>query len=233
MIKAIIFDLDETLYDETQFVKGGLKAVARYIAKSKKALQNEVYELLQQALTEYGRGKVFDIVLGQLGLYREDLVSTLVKVYRTHKPKLTLYPEVRPVLSVLRKKNYLLGLITDGNVGVQQYKVEALDVKGFFECMIFSDEYGADKQKPNVFPYQKALEKLAVNPNEAIYIGDDPHKDFITAKKIGMSTARIMRGQHRMVTLNKKYEADFRLEKLSDIFEVLDWEKNDEKNCLY
>ena len=229
MIKAVIFDLDETLYDEMQFVRGGFGAVAEYIAKSKGMLQNEVYMLLHEVLTEYGRGKVFDIVLKQFSLYNEASVSTLVNIYRTHEPKLRLYPEVQSVLSSLRKKNYLLGLITDGDIGVQQSKVKALEIKDFFECIIFSNKYGIDRQKPSIFPYQKALQKLALKPKTSIYIGDNPYKDFVNAKKIGIYTVRIIRGQYKTITLNEEYEAEYQIKNLNGIFEVLEQIESNER----
>ena len=45
--------------------------------------------------------------------------------------------------------------------------------------MIFSDEYGSERQKPDPLPYQKAIEELKVNAKESIYVGDNPYKDFV------------------------------------------------------
>ena len=221
MIQAILFDLDDTLYDETQFVKGGFKAVSLYISKSNNIEQRVVYQMLLDVLEEHGRGKAFDIVLKKLGLYNEKLIPKLVEVYRTHKPNLFLYPEVSTVLSSLRKQRYKLGIITDGNVEVQRNKVSALAVKDFFDCIIFSDEYGIEKQKPNPLPYKKAMEKLEASANETVYIGDNPYKDFITARKLGIFTIRIMRGQYKNIKLRKEYESDCQIQNLEDIFNVI------------
>ena len=211
MIHAILFDLDDTLYEEMQFVKGGFKAVSLYISKNSKIEQKVVYQLLLDVLEEHGRGKVLDIVLKKLGLYNKKFIPKLVEVYRTHKPNLFLYPEVSGVLVALRKQGYKLGIITDGNVEVQRNKVGALTVKEFFDCMIFSDEYGIEKQKPDPLPYQKAMEKLEASANETVYIGDNPYKDFITARKLGIFTIRIMRGQYKNVRLNKEFKADYQI----------------------
>ena len=221
MIRAILFDLDDTLYDETQFVMGGFKAVSSYISNNANVNQNVVYKLLLDVLEKHGRGQTFDIVLKKLGLYNKNLIPKLVEVYRTHKPKLSLYSEVRTVFSTLRKQGYKLGLITDGNVEVQRNKVEALKVKDFFDCMIFSDEYGIEKQKPSFFPYQKAIEELKVSAKEEIYIGDNPYKDFITAKKMGIYTVRILRGQYSDVRLHEEYEAGYQIKDLKEIFDII------------
>jgi len=220
-IKAILFDLDDTLYDEMQFVKGGFKAVSSYISKNNNTDQNTVYPLLLEALEKHGRGHTFDIALKKLGLYSEKSIPKLVDVYRTHKPNLSLYPEVRAVFSALRKQGYKLGLLTDGNVEVQRNKVEALKIKDFFDCMIFSDEYGIEKQKPSPFPYQKAMAELKVSARETIYIGDNPYKDFITAKKLGMCTMRLLRGHYKDVSLQEEYEAVYQIKNLSELGDTI------------
>ena len=157
----------------------------------------------------------------KLGLYNEKLIPKLVEVYRTHKPNLFLYPEVSTVLSTLRKQGYKLGIITDGNVEVQRNKVDALTVKDFFDCMIFSDEYGGERQKPDPRPYQKAMEELKVNAKETVYVGDNPYKDFVTAKKLGIFTVRIMRGRYKNIKLRKEYESDYQIKNLENIFNVI------------
>jgi len=221
MIRAIIFDLDDTLYDEMQFVRGGFEAVSSYTSKNANVNQNVVYQLLLDVLEKHGRGQTFDIALKKLGLYNKNLIPKLVKVYRTHKPRLSLYSEVRTVLSTLRKQGYKLGLITDGNVEVQRNKVEALKIKDFFDCIIFSDEYGIEKQKPNPFPYQKALKELKASARETIYVGDNPYKDFVSAKRLGIHTVRIMRGQYKNVTLNKEFEAEYQIINLGELIDIV------------
>lgn len=221
MIRAVIFDLDDTLYDEMQFVKGGFKAVSFYISKNNNINQNAVYQLLLDVLEKHGRGHTFDIALKELGLYGEKSIPKLVEVYRTHKPKLSLYPDSRAVLSALKTQGYKLGLITDGNVEVQRNKVEALEVKAFFDCSIFSDEYGIEKQKPSSFPYQKAMEELKVSAIETSYVGDNPYKDFVTAKKLGMCTMRLLRGHYKDVRLQEEYEAVYQIKNLSELADII------------
>lgn len=221
MIRAILFDLDDTLYDEMQFVNGGFKAVSLYISKNSNINQNVVYQLLLDVIEKHGRGHTFDIALKKFGLYSEKLIPRLVEVYRTHKPNLSPYPDVRAVLSALREQGYKIGLITDGNVEVQRNKVEALKVKDFFDCIIFSDEYGIEKQKPNPFPYQKAMEELKVSARETIYVGDNPYKDFVTAKKLRIYTVRLLRGQYKNVNRNKEFEADRQMRNLGELLDII------------
>jgi len=216
-IKAILFDLDDTLYEEMQFVEGGFRAVSSFISENSNIHRDVFYQLLLEVLEEHGRGHTFDIALKKLGLYKEELISRLIEVYCTHKPNLLLYPEVKLVLLRLKEMGYQLGLITDGNVQVQRSKIQALDIDGFFDCIMFSDEYGVERRKPDFLPYEKTLEKLRVNPNESVYVGDNPHKDFITAKKLGMCTVRVMKGQYKQTHITEEYEANYQIQNLEEI----------------
>lgn len=221
MIRAILFDLDDTLYDERLFVKGGFKAVSSYLSKNSKIDQDEAYRLLLDVLKKYGRGHTFDIALKNFGLYTKELIPKLVEIYRTHKPNLLLYPEARRVLSTLKKQDYKLGLITDGDIEVQRNKVETLKIKNFFDCIVFSDEYGIEKQKPSLYPYQKAIQELKVNSEEAIYIGDNSYKDFVTAKKLGILTVRLLKGQYKDIRLNENFEAEYQIKNLKELLNIL------------
>lgn len=224
-IRAVIFDLDDTLYNERQFVEGGFKAVAMAISLRLNTVQHhedQYYKMLCDVLEVSGRGKVFDIVLKRLSLSDSQFVEDLVEIYRRHEPRLILYPEVFGVLSDLKRQGYKLGLITDGNVDVQRSKLRALRVEAFFDCAVFSDQYGVECRKPNPVSYRKAIDSLKVDFAEAIYIGDNPQKDFISARKLGMYSVRILRGLFKDIRLEDSFEADTNITALDEIFPVLD-----------
>ena len=221
MIQSVLFDLDDTLYCERQFVEGGFQAVASHISQRYNLNAGKVYALLLDVLDRQGRGFVFDISLKELNLYDENIISELVDIYRSHRPQLTLFPEVDRVLETLKRKGCKLGLITDGKAAVQESKVKALGIEGLFDCLVFSDKYGVGCAKPAAFAYYKALEKLETPVGQSAYVGDNPYKDFVSAKKIGMLTVRTMRGRYKMIELEREYEADFRISTLNEIFEIL------------
>jgi putative hydrolase of the HAD superfamily len=221
LINTILFDLDDTLYNEMQFVKGGFETVASYIAKKHHVNQQDIKRLLVKTLKKQGRGHVFDHVLEQLGLQNRIKIQALIKIYRTHSPNLVLYPDAAVLLSTLKKKKYKLGLITDGDVTAQKNKVSALQLERFFDCIIFSDEYGVKKRKPTPFPYEKMLEELHAKAKEAVYVGDNPTKDFISAKKLGMQTVRILRGPYKTFPAPLDYDADYTLTNLKSFINLL------------
>ena len=66
-----------------------------------------------------------------------------------------------------------------------------------------------------------ALIIKSVKPEDSIYIGDNPRKDFIGARRMGMHVSRLMKGQHSKVRLGKDYEADYEIDSLKEIFEII------------
>jgi putative hydrolase of the HAD superfamily len=220
MIKAVLFDLDDTLYDEMDFVKGGFRAVAKYVSLVYNINENSFFVRLMSILENEGRGQTFDKALKENGLVSASIVNKLVQVYRYHEPNLLLYPDAQSTLVKLTGK-YKLGLITDGNKLVQRRKIHSLGLQKFFDIVITTNSYGKKSQKPSQFPYLKALSKLKVKPNEAIYVGDNPSKDFLGARQAGLWTIRVLRGSYASLRLSKEFEADHSVKSLSEIFGLL------------
>lgn len=221
MVKAVIFDLDDTLYNELDYVLQGFRNVAEYLAKEYSLCVDEVHEQMCGILKKQGRGKIFDSVCE---IYHIDApVKMLVEIYRATKPKLSLYPDAEEVISILREKNIGLGLITDGCSQVQHRKIDALCLNDLMDVVLATDDLGKDEEgksycKPNSKVYEVVLEKLQCKPQEAVYIGDNPQKDFVGAKALGMKTIRIVRkqGDHMQDKVSKEYEADVTIQNLTE-----------------
>ena len=223
-IKALLFDLDDTLYDEKQFVKSGFIKVAEFIEDKFKINKKDFYKILIDIFNGGSRGNIFNLALEKVNVtYKENIILTMVKIYREHNPKIRLAEDVKSLLIKL-KGIYSLGIITDGYYEVQKKKVQALRLEKMFDSIIYTDEHGREYWKPNVFGYKLALKELEdILPGEAVYIGDNPHKDFIGAKKIGITTVRVIdqNREYSNVRLNKEYEADYEIRELHEIINVL------------
>jgi putative hydrolase of the HAD superfamily len=188
-LKAVLFDLDDTLYPEREYVLSGFEAVASW-AKENLGI-NDGFEKLKELSAQGVRGDTFDRWLKDHHLPLS-LVPNLVQVYREHQPRLKPYPEVKPLLEALRS-DYLIGLISDGYLTVQMRKFTSLELADYFDTVIFSDEFGRDAWKPSIHPFQVALTNLACVGPEAVYVGDNPEKDFFGARRLGMKTVWIRR----------------------------------------
>ena len=222
-IKTLLFDLDDTLYDEKQFVQSGFAKVSEFIENKFKIDKDLFYKILIEIYNEGTRGNIFNLALEKVNIvYDENIIRTMVKIYREHNPKIKLDKGIRLLLMNLRGV-YSLGIITDGYFEVQKKKVQALKLEELFDSIIYTDEYGKEYWKPSVYGYKLALKKFKVLPEEAVYIGDNPHKDFIGAKKMGILTVRILQPgrEYSKVRLSKEYEADYKIRELQEIINLL------------
>ena len=224
-MKAVLFDLDDTLYPECEFVASGFRTVARYLSARARFDEEELVRQMLAILHREGRGHVFDRLLDHIGLNGSVSVMTLVYLYRSHQPLLHLYDDVLPTLKQLRGFGMRLGLLTDGQTCVQRNKIAALDLADLFDVIICTDELGRDCWKLSSVSYQVALQLLDVSPGQAIYIGDDASKDFVAPYALGMMTAQIIRSdrpqrQESPASADGAHWVITRLEQLTSILGV-------------
>lgn len=229
MIKALIFDLDDTLYYEKEYVLGAFKEVAYYLGNKYKKDEEKLYIRMKEILETLGRGKIFNIICEENN-FKED-IKKLVDVYRNSKPKLKLYEDSTDFLIWARKKGYKLGIITDGCSKVQWNKIKGLEIENLVDKIIVTDDYGEEFWKPHEKSYLEMMKWFNIERNECIYVGDNPNKDFIGARRLGIKTIRIIReqGDHIITFLDKVYEADFKVKNLLELEEILEFKMKDEK----
>ncbi|HCQ90461.1 MULTISPECIES: HAD family hydrolase [unclassified Clostridium] len=221
MIKTVIFDLDDTLYEELLFVKSGFKEVCIFLSQKYNLNFNEMYEECLSILNKYGRGKIFNILCETYNI--DENISNLVNIYRSSKPILYLYEDSMEIIKELREKNYNLAIITDGDSKVQWNKIRALKLENFMEKILVCDDLGKEYWKPHEKPYLEVVNYFNNLNNECVYIGDNPNKDFIGARKLGIRTIRIIRkqGDHMKTFLEDQYEADFTINNLLQIKDII------------
>lgn len=217
MLQAVIFDLDDTLYEEAAYVTQALEHAAAHLAEKlgapsrKAALHRRMLELLERD----GRGRIFDVICQETDAALP--VKELVQAYRSTKPVLKLYPDAEECLSRLSEKGIKTGLITDGCGRVQHEKIAALGLDRRLDCVVVTDDYGM--AKPQTAAYEKCLFALGCAASEAAYVGDNPWKDFIGAKALGMETFRIVRksGMHMRDEAGPEREAARRIAALTEL----------------
>lgn len=220
VIKCLIFDLDDTLYYEKTYVLEAFKNVCKYLSIKYKKYYDEVYKRCVQILEEYGRGKIFNILCDEYG-FEED-IKDLVEIYRNTEPKVELYEDSKEIFDFAKENNIKLGLITDGCSKVQWNKIKALKLETIIDKIIVTDDYGTGYNKPHERAYREIIDCFNLKPEECIYIGDNPHKDFIGAKNLGMNTIRIIHenGDHINDKVEEEYEAEYIIKKLNDIVKI-------------
>lgn len=172
-----VFDLDDTLYSEFDFVKSGMRHVMnelqnrgiKDILKYKELLSNSKdwidRLLLNPAVAALGKGE-------------------LLALYRNHFPEIQCYPDAFKFLTRLKTEGTLIALITDGRSSTQRNKIKALGLDHFFDVVVISEEIGSEK--PNSANYLPIQVKWP--GNSYCYFGDNVRKDFIGPKKLGWKT---------------------------------------------
>jgi len=189
MIQALIFDLDDTLYPERDFVLSGYRAVAHHVADRYGFSFDEAFSTMMEALDTLGRQRVFPSLLMRLPDASVPLAE-LVEVYRQHRPAIRLFPGYPALLKDLSSQ-YRLGIITDGLPSVQERKVQALGLEDMVEKIIYSWEYGSEREKPHPLSFSLMLESLQTDPKSALVVGDNPEKDGRGAHGVGMPYAQV------------------------------------------
>ena len=192
-VDAVCFDLDDTLFDYTQYIEAGLREAAGVIEAH--TGEDHADELVRLYFEEDVRDGTFDRLLDREGLNEhdlpDDLTSDLVEAYHDHDADLTPYAAARDVLSTLDDA-FPLGLVTDGRNG--RWKLETLDFDDYFDAVVVAPEH--DLTKREVEPFRLALDELGVAPERTAYVGDNPRTDFLHPNRLGMPTVRLARGRY-------------------------------------
>ncbi len=212
----LVFDLDDTLFDELSYVRSGFAVVADFIESEYGICSSDVFLLLERQL-EKGRSDIFDIVFSSLGIFSINLVRRCVGIYRTHQPKIELYNEAANCLQ--RFAGYSLYIVTDGNKVVQKNKLTALglyNVKPIKQCYV-THQYGLIHAKPSPYCFSKIVKREKIDPNKIVYIGDNSSKDFVGIKPFGFRTVRVYTGQCSTVKNDEQYEAEFKINNLDEL----------------
>jgi putative hydrolase of the HAD superfamily len=192
MIRAVVFDMDDTLYPEREYLLGGYRAVAEWGAAHFGIPLPDGAMSLKRLIQKGVEERLFNHWLAHYDLDTEERAVELVHVFREHAPALRPFPQVPPLLAALSQK-YLLGLVSDGYLKTQQGKLAAVGLASFFSAIVFSDSFGREAWKPSTIPFSAVLYELGVQASEAVYVADNAIKDFYGARQLGICTVGIIR----------------------------------------
>lgn len=223
MVKAVIFDLDDTLVSERQYIDSGFRHVSKVLSEKYNKSEIYLYTLLNELFNKSPK-MVFNRLFAKLGIdYTQENIKWLVKEYRCHPPSLTFFNDVIPCLEILEKRGIKSGIITDGYACTQRKKLEAVSAYNYFDNIIITDELGREYWKPHPKPYNIMKNKLNLEYHEMVYLGDNISKDFITAKKLGMKTVRIKRegGLYNNIQKPPEYKAHRQIKSLYEFIKLL------------
>ena len=191
MIKAIIFDLDNTLLDFVKMKQFSVKAAITAMNEAgldvdEKKAYEDIFDLYMERGWE--NQQVFDDYLNQTvgEVSNKILAAGIVSYRRAREATLLVYPNVNKALIQLIKMGINLAVVSDAPSREAWMRLYYLNLHHVFDPVLTFDDTGVRKPSPK--PFQMALDYLKIKPNEAIMIGDWPERDVVGAKEIGMKT---------------------------------------------
>lgn len=181
--KVVVFDLDDTLYKEVDYLKSAYREIATFLETNYGL--SDVYD----RLLEYWQNGVnaFDAIISESHLPLR--LEELIKMYREHRPHISLEEETRCILDSLHKE-CVLGIITDGRSLTQRNKIEALGLCAYIpeKNISISEETGFPK--PYSEPFASFMQ--AYPDSDYYYIGDNPSKDFVAPNQMDWTTVCLL-----------------------------------------
>lgn len=194
----IVFDLDDTLYKESEYVDSGIRAVAVDAEKSGVMSAQDAYGLIKRA-PDTASG--FDRLAAEsldLELSEPFDIQRMLAVYRFHTPQISLPTESRELLDYLKNEGINLGIITDGRSETQRAKIMALGLDKYIpdRNILISQEVGADKHWPTAW---ELMMRNNCEERQFVYVGDNPAKDFYWPNRLGWQTVMLLDTTHRNI----------------------------------
>jgi putative hydrolase of the HAD superfamily len=224
MIKAVIFDLDNTLTDFVKMKQQAVDAAVDAMIDSgldlpREAAEQKLFEIYDQEGIEYQ--KVFDRFLQQV-LGRIDhriLAAGIVAYRRAREAALVAYPHVNLTLVELAKRGIQLCVISDAPAQQAWLRLCYLQLHQIFDFVITFEDTG--EKKPAAAPFERALDLLQVEPQEVLMVGDWPERDMVGAARVGIKTVFARYGD-TFGTVSSG--ADYEIDDIAEILDVVDRE---------
>lgn len=218
-MKAVFFDLDNTLYDVKKYYLGAFQDIGNFLQQKHSINKEEAYNKLVKFWIEKTSiyPHLFDDLVTHFNITNEN-VKTFVKIFNEHEiDNNQLYSDSIPTLKKLKKENYKIGIITDGNITRQKRKIMNYSLDELVDVIVYTKTL---EPKPSKLPFIKALEKIHVKPTSGYYVADNPYLDFKGAKDVGIKTIRILRGEFMKVPSDNS--VSYTISNLKELWEVLE-----------
>lgn len=187
--RAVVFDLDDTLYPYRRFKISGFFAVARYVSDRAGLDPRRIFRALVHASRQQRQGAELQACLAQFEL-PETWLPELIDVIRYHQPRLRLPNTSRRVLRQLRADGWRVGVLTNGPREIQTSKVAALGLATCVDVIGYASTIGNGSGKPDPDAFAWVARTLAVPAARTVFVGDNERCDIEGARAAGMLPVR-------------------------------------------
>ena len=191
--KVVVFDIDDTLYLERDYVRSGFRAADAWARES--IGMADFADRAWAAFEEGVRGRIFDVALAAAGIdVTPELIAQVVACYRSHEPDIKLLDDARACLDRLHlEPDVLVAVVTDGPLASQRAKARSLGLATWSQAVICTEGLGAGFGKPHPRAFELIEERFGVDAGQCAYIADNPTKDFVAPHRMGWRTIRVRR----------------------------------------
>lgn len=191
MVKAVIFDLDNTLLDFVAMKRRAVRAALTAMVEAGLDIDiTQSFDRIFKLYEDHGweNQQVFDDFLSeQLGYVDNKFLAAGIVAYRRNREaSLLTYPNVNRTLVALMKMGVKLAVVSDAPSREAWLRIYYLNLHHIFDHVITQDDTGTRKPSPK--PFQMALNRLEVKPEETIMVGDWPERDVVGAGNLGIRT---------------------------------------------
>jgi putative hydrolase of the HAD superfamily len=215
-IKAVIFDLDNTLVD---FVEAKIKACRAVVERIGCGDENELLQYFLRWKYGFESHENLADYLRDKGVFSEELYRECCRIYDEVKlESIEVYPGITEVLEKLKEAGVKLAVVTDAENGHALARLQKTGLLKYFDVVVSADITG--KRKPEPDSILLALEMLGVDVAEAAVVGDSIRRDIEAGKKLGMLTIYAAYGDRNFFE-SKSGEADFTAKRPGDILKIL------------
>lgn len=182
--RCVVWDLDDTLYDERSFVRSGYRAVATAVHAS---YHVDCGKWLDERFLAGQWDGAFQTLAAHFGL-PVDAPSLMIATYRNHRPDIQPRDGIRELLVDLKRRDGVLACITDGRGVTQRNKLGGLGLTESFDFVLISEETGYSK--PDEYSYREVMRRVAAS--EFWYVADNPAKDFVAPNALHWRTVQVL-----------------------------------------
>jgi FMN phosphatase YigB (HAD superfamily) len=183
--RAVIFDLDDTLYPYEQFRVSGFRAVASHLARTRTCDERAVLAALLRSSRGPDRNRELQACL-ELFALPDDLLDELLTIVRDHSPHLVLTVQAASALNLLRRAGWRIGILTNGEPDVQERKIDALGLWPGVDTVVYATTCGTGNGKPDPAGFRDVARHLDVKAHRVVFVGNDEICDVGGAIGAGM-----------------------------------------------
>ena len=195
-IKAIIFDLDDTLYDcSGTLVVRGRRQVAKTIARLINSSEEAAYQLQLDMEEKYGvKANIYEKIVSHYhlpGTYAQELLEEFVHVDISD---ITVFPDVIDTMIQLKGRGYRMVLVTSGGEEIQRKKIDVLGLNNrYFDDIVITERNKGQSKKAC---FQEIMKRYDLQPKEFVCVGDKIDDELTASKSLGMVTVIFEHGRH-------------------------------------